>query len=231
VRSPSQKTINATFIGVPAHAGVAPEEGRSAVKAAARAITAMRLGRLDEDTTANVGIIRGGEAVNIVPDRCTIQGEARSHMSDKLESQVSHMIDAIQLAAAEEEVDVEMTVIDEFHGFDFSEGGLPIDLAERAFSRMGLETKRTSTGGGSDVNVFNLKGLPCVNLAAGMEQVHTPDEYISVESLHQMHGFLMALVEEARECRSDDGIAAGADPESGSASLDAPADPEGGQLF
>jgi len=216
---------------VPAHAGVAPEEGRSAVKAAARAITAMRLGRLDEDTTANVGIIRGGEAVNIVPDRCTIHSEARSHLSDKLESQVAHMIDAIQLAAAEEEVDVEMTVIDEFHGFDFSEGGLPIDLAERAFSRMGLETKRTSTGGGSDVNVFNLKGLPCVNLAAGMEQVHTPDEYISVESLHQMHGFLMALVEEARESRSDDEIAAEADPESGSASFDDPGDTGGGQLF
>ena len=87
------------------------------------------------------------------------------------------MIDAINLAAAEEEVDVEITVVDEFHGFDFSAGGLPIELAERAFARMGLKSERTSTGGGSDVNVFNLKGLPCVNLATGMEHVHTPEEY------------------------------------------------------
>lgn len=204
VRSPSQKTIKATFLGVPAHAGVVPEEGRSAVRAASRAIASMDLGRIDEETTANVGIIRGGEAVNIVPDRCMIKSEARSHSREKLESQVTHMIDAIQLAAAEEEVDVELTVIDEFHGFDFSEGGLPIDLAERAFSRMGLQTKRASTGGGSDVNVFNLKGLPCVNLATGMERVHTPDEYISVESLHQMHEFLLALVDEARGAQNDE---------------------------
>lgn len=198
VRSPSQKTINATFLGVSAHAGVVPEEGRSAVRAASRAIASMKLGRLDEETTANVGTIRGGEAVNVVPDRCTIQSEARSHSREKLESQVAHMIDAIQLAAAEEEVDVELTVVDEFHGFDFSAGGLPIELAERAFARMGLRTKRASTGGGSDVNVFNLKGLPCVNLATGMERVHTPDEYISIESLYQMHEFLLALVDEAR---------------------------------
>ncbi|MBI5870646.1 MAG: M20/M25/M40 family metallo-hydrolase [Actinobacteria bacterium] len=205
VRSPSQKTINATFIGVSAHAGVVPEEGRSAVRAASRAIASMKLGRIDDETTANVGIIRGGEAVNVVPDRCTFHSEARSHTREKLESQVAHMIDAIQLAAAEEEVDVELTVVDEFHGFDFSEGGLPIELAERAFSRMGLATKRASTGGGSDVNVFNLKGLPCVNLATGMEKVHTPDEYISVESLHQMHEFLLALVDEARGASADDG--------------------------
>lgn len=203
VRSPSQKTINATFLGVSAHAGVEPEEGRSAVRAASRAIASMKLGRLDEDTTANVGIIKGGEAVNVVPDRCIVKSEARSHFPEKLESQVAHMLDAIQLAAAEEEVDVEVTVIDEFHGFDFSGGGLPIELAERAFARMGLETKRASTGGGSDVNVFNLKGLPSVNLATGMERVHTPDEYISVESLHQMHDFLLALVDEARGATGD----------------------------
>src|SRR5659263_232866 len=198
VRSPSQKTVNATFIGKSAHAGVVPEDGRNAVVAAAKAVAAMKLGRLDGETTANVGIIRGGEAVNVVPDRCAIHCEARSHDQEKLENQVVHMLEAINLAAAEEEVDVEITVVDEFHGFDFSAGGLPIELAERAFGRLGLPTERTSTGGGSDVNVFNLRGLPCVNLATGIECVHTPEEYISVESLQQMHDFLMALVEEAR---------------------------------
>ena len=201
VRSPSQKTVNASFIGKSAHAGVVPEQGRSAVAAAAKAVAAMKLGRLDEDTTANVGIIRGGEAVNVVPDRCVVQSEARSHDHAKLERQVAHMIESINVAATEEEVDVEISVNDEFRGFDHSQGGLPIELAEKAFARIGIETLRTSTGGGSDVNIFNLKGLPCVNLATGMERVHTPDEYISVDSLHQMYDFMMALVEVAREER------------------------------
>lgn len=222
VRSPSQKTISASFLGISAHAGVVPEDGRSAVRAASRAITAMDLGRLDEETTANVGIIRGGEAVNIVPDRCVIDCEARSHSRDKLESQVAHMIDAIQLAAAEEEVDVELTVNDEFHGFDFSSGGQPIELAERAFTRMGIQAKRVSSGGGSDVNVFNLKGLPSVNLATGMERVHTPDEYISVESLYQLNEFLLALIEESRDAPSE----AGSSCEDGSDDSDG----TGGQL-
>lgn len=198
VRSPWQKTVSAEFIGKSAHAGVVPEEGRNAVAAAARAVAAMKLGRLDDETTANIGVIKGGEAANVVPDRCAILGETRSHNQDKLEKQVSAMIEAINLAAAGEEVDVELKVVDEFHGFDFSQGGLPIDLAERAFKRAGIETRRTSTGGGSDVNVFNLMGLDCVNLATGMEKVHTPDEYITAESLHQMKAFILALVEVAR---------------------------------
>lgn len=209
VRSPSQKTVNVTFIGKSAHAGVAPEEGRSAVVAASRAVAAMKLGRLDQETTANVGIIKGGEAVNIVPDRCVIHCEARSQNEGKLEGQVAHMIETINLAATEAEVDVEIAVIDEFRGFDFSGGGLPIELAERAFGRIGLKTKRISTGGGSDVNIFNVKGLPCVNLATGMERVHTADEYIAVESFHQMHAFLMALVEEARENDANDEASGG----------------------
>ena len=212
VRSPSQKTVQATFLGRSAHAGVVPEQGRSAVAAAAKAVAAMKLGRLDDETTANVGIIRGGEAVNVVPDRCVIESEARSHDQGKLENQVANMIEAINLAATEEEVDVEVTVTDEFQGFDFSKGGLPIELAEQAFGRMGLKTERTSTGGGSDVNVFNLKGLPCVNLATGMEQVHTPDEYITVESLHQMYAFLMELVAVACEDKGGDPAGAGAEP-------------------
>jgi len=199
VRSPWQKTVNASFFGVSAHSGVVPEEGRSAVAAAAKAVAGMKLGRIDEETTANVGIIKGGEAVNVVPGHCIIQCEARSHDTGKLETQVSQMIAEINQAAAEEEVDIEITVVDEFQGFDFSAGGLPIELAERAFSRMGLETTRTVTGGGSDVNVFNLKGLPCVNLATGMEKVHTSDEYISVKSLHEMQDFILALVTEACE--------------------------------
>ena len=108
------------------------------------------------------------------------------------------MVDSINMAAAAEEVDVEITVIEEFRAFDFSAGSLPLDLAEKALRHLGLEPKRCSTGGGSDVNVFNQLGLPCVNLSTGMQKVHTPDESISVGELNKAHQLIMALVEQAR---------------------------------
>ena len=201
VRSPSQKTIRATFVGKPAHAGVAPEEGRSAIAAAARAISEMRLGRIDAVTTANIGIIRGGEAVNVVPDRCSIAGEARSHDDARLEEQVTAMLDAIAFAATHAEVDVEIATVDEFRGFDLSGGNLPYELAERALKQIGMEPRGVETGGGSDVNVLILKGLPCVNMTIGMESVHTPEETITLESLQAAHRALMAILEQAQTMR------------------------------
>ncbi len=195
VRSPTQKTIRATFKGKSAHAGVAPEEGRSAVLAASRAVSAMRLGRIDEETTANIGVIKGGEAVNVVPDRCSISGECRSHDGSSLEQQVSEMLDAINRAAAETGVDVETSVVDEFHSFDLSADNLPVKLASRALRSIGIEPVLASTGGGSDVNEFNRKGLESVNLSVGMEKVYTPDEYITVESLGQARDLVLAIVD------------------------------------
>lgn len=197
VRSPSQKTIRALFTGQAAHAGVEPEEGRSAIKAAAAAIDAMELGRLDEETTANIGTIKGGDAVNVVPASCEIEGEARSHDVERLDEVVAAMVEAISAAAAREAVDVSTTVVDEFSAFDFREGGRPVELAARAVKRMGLQPSYISTGGGSDVNVLNLKGLPCVNLAIGMEKLHSPEEYIAVESLVQASRLLKEIIAEA----------------------------------
>ncbi len=199
VRSPSQKTIRAIFKGKSAHAGVAPEQGRNAVVAAAKAVAAMQLGRIDAETTANIGIIKGGEAVNVVPDRCRIAGECRSHDREKLERQVAAMLDAINLNAADDQVDVETTVIDEFHAFDLTGGNLPVDLAVSALKSIGIKPLLTSTGGGSDVNEFNRKGLPSVNLSVGMEKVHTPDEYITLESLSQAERLVLAIVEQASQ--------------------------------
>lgn len=195
VRSPTQKTLRATFKGRAAHAGVAPEEGRSAVVAASRAVAGMKLGRIDADTTANIGIIRGGEAVNVVPDRCNISGESRSHDDTSLETQIASMLDAINRAAAETEVDAETTVVDEFHAFDLSGGNLPVELAQQALARIGIKPVLASTGGGSDVNEFNRKGLESVNLSVGMEKVHTPEEFITVESLQQARDLVLAIVE------------------------------------
>ncbi len=197
--SPSQKTIRAVFRGKAAHAGVEPERGRNAIAAAAAAVAGMKLGRIDADTTANVGIIKGGEAVNVVPDTCEIAGEARSHVDEKLEQQVAAMLDGVGFAATAASVDVEVAVVDEFRGFDIGPGHPAYDIAQQALDDIGLGAEPVSTGGGSDVNVFNLKGIPSVNLSAGMENVHSPAESISVESLHQCHQLLLAIIHRAAQ--------------------------------
>ena len=132
-----------------------------------------------------------------MPDRCRIEGESRSHDNGKLDGQIAHMLEAINLASAGQGVDVETVIVDEFQAFDLGSGNLPVDLADRALKKIGIEPTHIATGGGSDVNVFNQKGLPSVNLAAGMEKVHTPEEYIAVKSLYDLHRLMLAIVEEA----------------------------------
>ncbi|MGZ4200034.1 MAG: M20/M25/M40 family metallo-hydrolase, partial [Thermoleophilia bacterium] len=169
VRAPSQKMVKAEFHGTAAHAGIAPEQGRSAILAAGRALAAMRLGRLDEVTTANVGLIEGGSATNIVPERCRLEGEARSHDPQKLAAQVGDMLEAINVAATETGVDVQVTVTDEFTAFALDDDALPVRIAVSALERAGFTPRLIGSGGGSDVNVYNAAGLPSVNLSVGME--------------------------------------------------------------
>ena len=203
VRAPSQKMVKAEFHGTAAHAGIAPEKGRSAILAAARALAAMRLGRLDEVTTANVGVIEGGSATNIVPERCRLEGEARSHDPQKLAAQVGDMLEAINVAATETGVDVQVTVTDEFTAFALDDDALPVRIAVTALERAGFTPRLIGSGGGSDVNVYNAAGLPSVNLSVGMENVHTPDEYLPVVRLHEAASLLRAIIEAAAATRPD----------------------------
>jgi len=196
-RAPSQKMLTAEFHGVAAHAGIAPEEGRSAIAAAAAAVAAMKLGRIDEVTTANVGLISGGSAVNVVPERCRIEGEARSHDAVALAAQTAGMVDAVELAAGVAGIDVEVTVRDAFTAFSLDAGALPVRIACAALREMGVEPRVTASGGGSDVNVYNAGGLPSVNLSVGMEMVHTPAEYLPVERLDDVYRLLHALLRAA----------------------------------
>ena len=196
-RAPSQKTVTADFHGVAAHAGIAPETGRSAIAAAAAAVAAMKLGRIDGETTANVGLISGGSATNVVPERCRIEGEARSHDRALLATQTAHMVDAAQLAAAMAGIDVEITVFDAFTGFSLDDDALPVRLACAALREIGIEPRLTASGGGSDVNVYNAGALPSVNLSVGMERVHSPDEYLPVERLDDAYRLLHALLRAA----------------------------------
>jgi len=195
--APTIKAVNAEFRGVAAHAGIEPESGRSAVLAAARAVTMMHLGRLDHETTANVGIIQGGSAVNVVPGRCLVRGEVRSRDEAKLAAQLERMLEAVALAAAETGVDVDVDVHEDYHGYRHAPDALPLRIAAAAVAEMGLEERLIGGGGGSDSNVFNARGLPAVTLGVGFEHVHSPREQITLAHLEQMYHLAHALVRAA----------------------------------
>jgi tripeptide aminopeptidase len=196
--SPWQRSLHARFHGRSAHAGMAPEEGRSAIVAAARAIADLRLGRLDEETTASIGVIAGGTARNVVPERCAIEGEARSHDERKLTGVVQEMLDACAFAATVSECTVETEVQQLYRGYRFRRGDPAVAFAARAMRRCGIEPSFGLSGGGADANVCNDRGLACVNLANGMTDIHTPDEHIATADLELMVDLTLALVDEAR---------------------------------
>jgi tripeptide aminopeptidase len=194
VAAPTLKGIEAEFRGAAAHAGIDPEHGRSAILAAARALVGMDLGRLDDETTANAGLIEGGNAVNVVAERCVVRAEARSRDEQKLATQVAGMVEAITVAATETGVDVEIDVEEHFHGYAHAADALPLRIALAAIAAAGLEARHIGGGGGSDANVFNARGLPALTLGVGFECVHSPRERIRVERLEQLYRLSHALV-------------------------------------
>jgi len=186
VRAPSQQIIRARFKGHAAHAGVEPEKGRSAIQAAAKAVAAMDLGRLDEETTANIGIINGGVATNVVPESCEIEGECRSHDEARLADVAADMVDAVQHAAAEVGVDVEVSLVREFRSFALDGRAPIVRLGKAAVAALGLTPRLLTAGGGSDANVLNERGIPTINLDVGMMRVHSPEEYVALDDLEHL---------------------------------------------
>jgi tripeptide aminopeptidase len=195
--APHAATLDLRFHGRAAHSGIAPEEGRSAIAAAARAIADLRLGRIDEETTANVGLISGGTARNVVPEWCSVTAEARSHDERKLADLVQEILDSAAFAAGVAECELEAEVSPGYKGYRFRPGDEVVRLARAALERTGREPRFVLSGGGADANVFNERGLACVNLSNGMADIHTPDEHIAVEDLSIMVDVTLALVEAA----------------------------------
>jgi len=171
--APTQKTLVADFKGVAAHAGIEPQKGRSAVVAAARAVAAMTLGRIDEATTANVGLISGGVATNIVPEHCRVEAEARSREPARLSAQIADMLAAVNEAATLVGVDVVTSVVEEYAAFDIEPEALPVRLAWRALEAVGLEPSLGATGGGSDVNVSTPRVCPA-STSTSVSKTYTP---------------------------------------------------------
>lgn len=198
VGSPTAQELELTFVGRAAHAGMYPEEGRSAILAAARAIADMPLGRIDELTSANVGLVRGGTARNVVAERCSLEAEVRSHDDARVTEVVQQIVDAAAFAASVSECTLETRIEPKYRGYRFRDDDLPVRLAVDALGRAGFAARLGLSGGAADANVFNARGLQCVNLANGMTDIHTPDERIAIDDLERMVDVTLALVDAAR---------------------------------
>jgi tripeptide aminopeptidase len=194
VAAPTYYRIEARFHGQAAHAGIRPEAGHNAIAAAARGVAAMRLGRLDPQTTANVGTIHGGTAGNVVAERCTVELEARSLDHDRAGDVVSEMVDHLTEAASDGGCDLELDVEELFRGYRVSRSAPPVHAACRALEELGIEPDFIPTGGGSDANAFQARGFPCVNIANGTEANHQPDERVTVDALETMLDVTLGIV-------------------------------------
>jgi tripeptide aminopeptidase len=195
--SPTHYRVVGELRGRPAHAGIEPEAGRSAVAAAAAAIASMQLGRLDPETTANVGRIEGGSAINVVPERCWLEAETRSLDAARAESVATEIVDHLQDAANAHECDLDVTVERMFEGYRTRARAPQVQVAERALRACGYEPAHIVTGGASDANSFQSAGFACTCLANGTERAHQSDERVSVEALEGMFEVAIALVHEA----------------------------------
>lgn len=194
VRAPTHKRIEATFRGAAAHAGIEPERGRSAISAAARAVASMRLGRLDEGTTANIGTVAGGVAQNIVPEECTLVGEIRALEPARLAEEIAHMLHCVSLAAAEVGTDAQTAVTEQYVSFALPRTSPPARIAATALRSIGVEPRFVATGGGSDANTLNRAGLPTVNMSSGYLRPHSPEERMPLGSLLQVCELVHAIV-------------------------------------
>jgi len=197
--SPTHFRLEASFRGAAAHAGIRPEEGRSAILAAARALASMRLGRLDEHTTVNAGTIAGGTAMNVVPEHCSLVLEARALGDEAAEAVVAEIVDRLHEAAnlPDCDCDVDVSVQRMFSGYRLPAGSAPLRVAESALRLCGHEPVHISSGGASDVNALLAQGFQAVNMANGTERNHEPGERVSVVALEEMLDVALALLDEA----------------------------------
>ena len=193
-RGPAADRMEFTVHGLAAHAGISPEEGISAIRVAAEAITKMRLGRVDPDTTCNMGLIEGGRAVNIVPDRVVVRGEARSLEESKLKAQSEHIAECFHEAARAHHVEkdgrevrarIDEKIERDYQAMQLGEDAPVVTWVLSAAKRLGVEITCQKTGGGCDANIFNGYGLNIANLGTGMREIHTVKEFLILEEFYQ----------------------------------------------
>ncbi|MBU0580639.1 MAG: M20/M25/M40 family metallo-hydrolase [Candidatus Margulisbacteria bacterium] len=193
-RSPAQDSLEIIIKGKPAHAGICPQKGISAIQIAAKAISGMKLGKIDQETTANMGVIKGGRATNIIPEEVIVKGEARSHSLKKLERQVKHIIKRFKKAAEELGGEVDIKISRSYNSVAVPNNSPIIKLTEVVAKQIGFKHKVVSSGGGSDASVIYAHGVPTVAISIGMENVHSKQEYIKVKNLHDAAKYIVGIV-------------------------------------
>jgi len=202
-RAPAANHLTVTVHGLAAHAGICPEQGVSAIQIAAEAIAGMKLGRLDEETTANIGVIQGGLAANIVPDCVVVRGETRSLATEKLEAQTAHMRERFEAAAAGRQVRVggrlhqarvEVEARRQYDALDIRDDASIVRLVRSAAGALGRSCRTRATGGGSDANVWASRGLEIANLGCGMREIHTVNEWVDLKDVVVTAELVLAAV-------------------------------------
>ena len=191
---PAQDEIYAEMRGKSAHAGINPEDGINAIQAASKSIASMQLGRIDHETTANIGVISGGVAINIVPDTVMIKGECRSLQEEKRIQQTASMCRALEQAASDAGAEVNFKVETVYPVMYVHEEALVVRLAKKAALAIALKAVVKSTGGGSDTHIFNQNNIPAVNLGIAMQKVHTVNEFITVNDLVLNASFVVSIM-------------------------------------
>ncbi len=202
-RAPSQNSITIEFYGKKSHAGMAPELGLNAILLASESISNMPIGRLDAETTSNIGVIEGGVATNIVPDRVVVKGEVRSHDEDKLEYYTNRMREEVYNSVRRNYTiiggkkyygNVSFNAIREYSRMYVKEDSYIVDIMKKAYMENNEEMKLLTGGGGSDANIFNGYGIETVIMGTGMQNVHTVDEYIKIEDLVRGSSILLSIL-------------------------------------
>lgn len=194
VTAPSQNKIEVTIHGKAAHAGMEPEKGISAIQIASEAISNMKLGRIDEETTANVGIIGGGRATNIICDMVEIKAEARSRNLKKLESQTAHMKECFEKACEKFGGKADINIELMYPPYSIDKSADIIKILDKAAKSLNIDLILEATGGGSDTNIINGKGIQAVDLSVGMDKVHSVEEQILISDLVKSAEFLIEVI-------------------------------------
>ncbi|TDM15503.1 M20/M25/M40 family metallo-hydrolase [Macrococcus bovicus] len=192
--APSQAKLEVHITGKTAHAGLAPEEGISAINIAAKAVSRMTLGRIDAETTANIGRFEGGTVTNIVADSCFILAEARSLDQGKLDQQVAHMKETFEQTAAEMGGSAEVQVTPSYPAFNVAEDSEVVQIAKQAAENVGLSPVLKKSGGGSDANIFNGFGVPTLVLAVGYQDIHTKQEKMPISELVKLNEQVLEII-------------------------------------
>jgi len=208
-----RKRFSSTFkiYGKESHAGIAPEKGISAIKLAGEALSKMPIGRIDEETTANIGLIKGGSASNIIPAMVEMEGESRSHSPQKLQRQTDEMIRCVRVAVEGFDSDVggrglarwEVDVRPDYPAVKLDTNCRAVATAKKAGQALGIDVPLIIGGGGSDINIFNHRGIQMANLGTGMDHVHTNSECIKIDDMVKAANLLLAIImETGKEMKS-----------------------------